>query len=322
MRLNQLLFLQKPEVLQEQQSAIEAHLNQALPGATLTFAGGPDAVPEGLAVDAVITPTLPWLPEALGRLSRYRWAHFLSAGVERIWDMPFPKEDLLLTKSSGVHGAPMSEYAIGAMLYFAKHFDRFNEQSRQKRWERCWLGELTGRTAMVLGMGHIGELVARRAQAFDMRVIGVQRTPRAHEHADEVIALDAVDGRLPEVDYLIVCLPLTPDTRHRVGQAQFQRLKRGAVLVDISRGGVVDQQALTRALDAGELRGAAVDVFEQQPLPAQSPLWNRENVLVTPHVSGTSPHYMERALEIFVRNARALEQDQPPVTPVDPAAGY
>lgn len=322
MRLSHMLFLQKPEVLQEQQGTIEAHLHKAFPDTALTFAGGPEAVPEGLEVDAVIAPTLPWLPEALARLSRYRWIHFLSAGVERIWDMPFPKDNLLLTKSSGVHGAPMSEYAIGAMLYFAKSFDRFNEQSRQKRWERCWLGELTGRTAMVLGMGHIGAQVARRAQAFDMRVIGVQRNPRAHEHADEVIALDAVDERLPEVDYLIVSLPLTADTRHQVRQPQFQRLKRGAVLVDISRGGVVDQQSLTQALDTGRLRGAAVDVFEQQPLPAESPLWNRENVLVTPHVSGTSPHYMERALEIFIRNARAMEQGQSPITPVDPVAGY
>ncbi|WP_018878738.1 D-2-hydroxyacid dehydrogenase [Thioalkalivibrio sp. ALE28] len=322
MRLSQILFLQKPEVLREQQAAIEAHLHKALPSTTLTFAAAPESVPKGLAVDAVIAPTLPWLPEALERLARYRWIHFLSAGVERIWDMPFPKEDLLLTKSSGVHGPPMSEYAIGAMLYFAKSFDRFNAQSRESRWERCWLGELTGRTAMVVGMGHIGAQVARRARAFDMRVIGVQRNPRPHEDADEVIALDAVDEHLPEVDYLVVCLPLTPDTRHQVGPSQFQYLKRGAVLVDISRGGVVDQQALTRALDAEQLRGAAVDVFEQQPLPAESPLWNRANVLVTPHVSGTSPHYMDRALEIFVRNARALVQGMDPATPVDRSAGY
>ncbi|WP_018138751.1 MULTISPECIES: D-2-hydroxyacid dehydrogenase [unclassified Thioalkalivibrio] len=322
MRLSHTLFLQKPEVLEKQQDTIEARLQQALPGTTLTFAGQPEAIPEGLEVDAVIAPTLPWLPDALDRLSRYGWVHFLSAGVEKIWDMPFPKDGLLMTKSSGVHGAPMSEYAIGAMLYFAKHFDRFNAQSREKRWERCWLGELTGRTAMVLGMGHIGTQVARRARAFDMRVIGVQRNPRPHDCADEVIALDSVEDRLPEVDDLIVCLPLTRDTRHRIGEAQFQRLQPGAVLVDISRGGVVDQQALTRALDAGHLRGAAVDVFEQQPLPAQSPLWNRENVLVTPHVSGTSPHYMERALEIFIRNARAMAQGEPPVTPVDPVAGY
>ncbi|OOC48921.1 MULTISPECIES: D-2-hydroxyacid dehydrogenase [Thioalkalivibrio] len=322
MRLSRTLFLQKPDVLRQQQGLIESRLCEAFPNTALTFAGGPDAVPEGLEVDAVIAPTLPWLPEALNRLSRYQWIHFLSAGVERIWDMPFPKDGLMMTKSSGVHGAPMSEYAIGAMLYFAKHFDRFNEQSRQKRWERSWLGELTGRTVMVLGMGHIGALVARRAQAFDMRVIGVQRNPRAHDHASEVIPLDAVEKRLSEVDYLVVCLPLTPGTHHLVAEPQLQHLKPGAVLVDISRGGVVDQRALTQALDTGHLRGAALDVFEEQPLPAGSSLWNRENVLVTPHVSGTSPHYMERALEIFVRNARALEQGHAPITPVDPAAGY
>ncbi|WP_019591373.1 D-2-hydroxyacid dehydrogenase [Thioalkalivibrio sp. ALE20] len=322
MNIRRVLLLQKADVLQGQAEAVRLHLERSLPEAEIVMAGRPDEVPRGANFDAVITPTLPWLVQALDRLGGYRWIHFLSAGVEKIWDMPFNKEGVALTRSSGVHGAPMSEYALGAMLHFAKGFDRFVEQSREHRWERAWLDELTGRAVMILGMGHIGEMVARRARAFDMRIIGVQRRPRASEAAERVISLEEADAWLGEVDYLVVCLPFTGATRHLVDAAFLARLPARAVLIDISRGGVVDDGAVVAALDAGRLRGAALDVFEEQPLPPESPLWARPDVLLTPHVSGTSPHYMERALEVFARNARALQAGQPPVTPVDPEAGY
>ncbi|WP_018936533.1 D-2-hydroxyacid dehydrogenase [Thioalkalivibrio sp. ALJ24] len=322
MNIRRILVLQKAEVLEGQAESIRRHLEHALPDAQAVMAGRPEDVPQGESFDAVIAPTLPWLAPALNRLGGYRWIHFLSAGVEKIWDMPFDRQGVILTRSSGVHGAPMSEYALGAMLHFAKGFDRFVEQSREHRWERAWLDELTGRTVMILGMGHIGEMVARRAGAFDMRIIGVQRRPRASEAAERVVALDEAGDWLGEVDYLVVCLPFTGATRHLVDAGFLARLPAHTVLIDISRGGVVDDGAVVEALDAGRLRGAALDVFEEQPLPPESPLWARPDVLLTPHVSGTSPHYMERALQVFARNARALQAGESPVTPVDPEAGY
>ena len=322
MKIQRILVLQKTEVLAGQADSIRQHLEQALPGVEIVMAGRPEEVPQGERFDAVIAPTLPWLAEALNRPGDYRWIHFLSAGVEKIWDMPFGKDDVVLTRSSGVHGAPMSEYAVGAMLYFAKGFNRFVEQSREHCWERAWLEELTGRTVMILGMGHIGEMVARRAGAFDMRVIGVQRQPRPSALAERVISLDETSAWLGQVDYLVVCLPLTSATHHLVDSAFLDRLPGHAVLINISRGGVVEDDAVVQALDAGGLRGATLDVFEQQPLPSDSLLWGRPDVLLTPHVSGTSPHYMERALELFVQNAHALQSGSTPITPVNTEAGY
>jgi phosphoglycerate dehydrogenase-like enzyme len=322
LEIRRVLFLQKVEVLEQHREGVAARLAEAFPDVHVDFASEPAEVPSGGRYDAVIAPTLPWLPEALGRLARYRWIHFLSAGVEKIWDMDFDKAAVIMTKSSGVHGQPMSEYAIGAMLYFAKQFGRFDAQARERRWERTWLDELTGRTVVVLGMGHVGSWVARRAKAFDMRVIGVQRRPRPADWADEVLGLDEVGGRLHEADYLVVCLPLTAATEGIVNAELLGCLKKGAVLVDISRGGVVQERAVIEALHSGRLKGAALDVFERQPLPPGSPLWSEANILVTPHVSGTSPHYMNRAIDIFIENARALEAGAAPLTLVDPDAGY
>lgn len=320
--VRRILFLQKAEVLEQQKGQVSRQLGQALPEACITFAGCAEEVPEGAEFDAVITPTLPWLPEALARLASYRWIHFLSAGVEKIWAMDFDKASPLMTKSSGVHGAPMSEYAIGAMLYFTKEFGRFHQQARHREWQRAWLGELTGKQLTVLGLGHIGQSLARRAKAFDMVVAGTLRQLRPLEHVDRVVSLEDIDGELATTDFLVCCLPLTDETQGLVNAELLGKLKPGAVLIDISRGGVVKGDAVIDALDAGILKGAALDVFEQQPLPDDSPLWQREDVLITPHVSGTTPHYLERALNVFVDNHRALVCGVALITPVSLEGGY
>src|SRR5690554_3225727 len=317
-----ILFLQKAEVLEQQKAQVIEQLGSALPEALITFAGSADEVPEGAEFDAVIAPTLPWLPEALARLADYRWIHFLSAGVEKIWVMDFDKTRPLMTKSSGVHGAPMSEYAIGAMLYFTKQFGRFHDQARRAEWQRTWLDELTGKQLTVLGLGHIGQSLARRAKAFDMQVVGTLKHLRPVEQVDRVVPLEEIERELARTDFLVCCLPLTDETRGLVNTELLARLKPGAVLIDISRGGVVKGEAVIQALDAGSLKGAALDVFEQQPLPANSPLWKRADVLITPHVSGTTPHYLERALGVFLSNYLAISAEDQPITYVDPKAGY
>ncbi|MDR5906844.1 D-2-hydroxyacid dehydrogenase [Franzmannia qiaohouensis] len=320
--IQRVLYLQKAEVLAQQRVLVTDTLRAALPEAELLFADSVEAVPAHAEVDVVITPTLPWLPDALARLGTYRWLHFLSAGVEKIWSMDFDKSSIWMTKSSGVHGAPMSEYAIGAMLYFTKQFGRFHDQARQALWQRSWLGELTGSQLTVLGLGHIGQSLARRAKAFDMQVVGTQRTPRAIAGVDRVVTLEEIGPELARTDFLVVCLPLTQATYGVVSDALLAQLKPGAVLVDISRGGVVNGEALLRALDSGTLKGAALDVFEQQPLPAESPLWKRSDLLITPHVSGTTPFYLERAIGVFTDNLRAYQQGKPFTTAVSIDAGY
>ncbi len=315
------LFVQEAAVLAGQREWVQGFFAQQVPQARLAFAGAVADVAEGEHFDVVIAPTLPWLAELLGRVHT-PWVHFLSAGVERIWAMPFDKRALLMTKSSGVHGAPMSEFAIGAMLFFAKQFHRFVAQSAQAQWQRVWLDELTQQHLLVLGAGHIGQMLAQRAKVFGMRTTGTARHVRDLPGFDAVLPLERVQEVLPAVDYVAVCLPFTPETEGLVDAAFLQRLKPGAVLVDISRGGVVRGDAVLQALESGHLKGAALDVFEQEPLPVESPLWRQERLLITPHVSGTTPFYLERALGIFLDNLQCLQRGQEPCTGVDVAAGY
>jgi len=319
--LSRILFLQKAAVLAQQEEKVRATLDAALPEVEVICASAPEDVSEQ-PFEAVITPTLPWLPQAMARLQGVEWVHFLSAGVEKIWDMPVDWSGLTLTKSSGIHGPQMSEYAIGALLYFAKGFDRFVEQSRTRQWQRCWLDELTGQMLMVLGGGAIGALVGERARSFGMRVIAVKRHPDPQDWADLTVDFDAARAHFGAVNALVVCVPLTDETRGMVDYTLLSALAPGAVLVDISRGGVVLGDAVADLLDVGHLRGAALDVFETQPLPETSRLWNRPDVLLTPHVSGTSPHYLDRALRVFVANALAWRAGQPMQTPVDQTARY
>ncbi len=293
----------------------------ALNGAEVVCASAPDEVPQQM-FDAVITSTLPWLPQAMARVQGCQWVHFLSAGVEKIWDQPVDWSGLTLTKSSGIHGPQMSEYAIGALLHFAKRFDSFIEFSRARQWQRFWLDELTGQTLMVLGGGSIGALIGERARTFGMRVISVKRRAETQVWADLTVDFDSARAHLGTVNALVVCVPLTDQTRGMVGSGLLSALAPGAVLVDISRGGVVQGDAVADLLDSGHLRGAALDVFETQPLPESSRLWNRPDVLVTPHVSGTSPHYLDRALQSFIDNAELWQKGLPMKTPVDQLARY
>lgn len=309
-------------MLDQQREYVTEQLNQELNKVNITFASSINEVPEGSIFDVVITPTLSWLPEALAKLADYRWIHFLSAGVEKIWAMDFDKSRPLMTKSSGVHGAPMSEYVIGAMLYFTKQFGQFHCQARRREWQRSWLDELTGKQLTVLGLGHIGQSLAKRAKAFDMVVTGTLKHQREVPQVDRVVPLEEIETELVRTDFLVCCLPLTDETRGLVDTQLLAMLKPKAVLIDISRGGVVKGESVLNSLDSGVLKGAALDVFEQQPLPPESPLWQREDVLITPHVSGTTPHYLERALDVFVANARALQAGQEPKTSVNIELGY
>lgn len=315
-QLRHVLFLQTAAVLPQQVEKVQKFFAQTFSSVELVCAGSADDIPKE-RFECVITPTLPWLPQAFEKINGCEWVHFLSAGVEKIWNMPVDWSAMTLTKSSGIHGPQMSEFAIGALLYFAKGFDRFVEQSRVRQWQRFWLDELTEKTLMVLGGGTIGKMVGERARHFGMNVISVKRQPNIQDWADETYDFITARKHLGRVNALVVCVPLTNQTLGIIGHDVLAALAPSAVLIDISRGGVVQEDAVLELLDSGHLRGAALDVFETQPLPKDSRLWNRSDVLLTPHVSGTSPHYLARALRIFFENACAWQQGQPMQTPVD-----
>lgn len=315
-------FLQKPDVIRAQQSYVEQMLKDAIPSSKLFFFSSSDEIESGTSFDVVITPTLSWLDDALEKLSGVKWIHFLSAGIEKIWDMRFCKESVLMSKSSGVHPNTISEYVLGAILYFEKRFNHFVSQSNRHEWSRFWLGELSGKRLTVLGAGAIGKKIAERAKVFGMETIGVANSVRHIDYFDKIVTLADIKGELDRVDFLVCCLPLTDETNGLIDFAFLSELKEGTVLVDVSRGGVVQGDAVLKALEKNILKGAALDVFEEQPLPADSLLWGREDILVTPHVSGTTQHYMKGAISIFVQNYYALVEHGKLKTPVNVEMGY
>lgn len=319
--LKRILFVQKREAVDGHETLIRHRLQSGLDKALIEIATSPDEIEPG-PYAAVIAPTLPWLDQVLARTGPVPWVHFLSSGVEKIWSMPIDWSNTALSRSAGIHGPQMSEYVIGALLHFTKSFDHFIEQSRNARWQRHWLDELTGRNMVILGAGAIAKAVAQRARAFDMRVTAVTRRPRDLDWADAVISVKDLRQHCGGFDAMVVCLPLTDQTQGLVDREILDRLDPGGIVVDISRGGVVVTDDMIARLNSGHLRGAALDVFPEQPLSASSPVWNRPDILVTPHVSGTSPHYLPRALDLFIENATAWFERGELVTPVDRALGY
>lgn len=320
--IERILFTQQAGVMSQQMHQVSTTLAEALPGCSVTFATKPEDVIERARFDAIIAPTLPWLPELLMRIEGTPWLHFLSAGVDKIWPMAVDWSRYQLTASQGVHAIPISEYVLGAMLHFAKRLDQFSVQSRGAVWQRTWLTELTDAKLVMVGAGSIGREIARRGRLFGMHVTPVARTGRQDPELGRILPFSELATAVATADYLVVAVPLTKETRGLVGSEILGSLKRGAVLIDVSRGGVVSEEAIVRALDQGYLRGVALDVFETEPLDTNSALWRRDNVLITPHVAGTTPRYMDRALQLFLTNAQRLQSGQPMATPVEVSREY
>jgi phosphoglycerate dehydrogenase-like enzyme len=206
---------------------------------------------------------------------------------------------IAFASSSGVHAVPLAEWSLFGILALTKGLPRLLRDKLERRWDHYPMGELTGKTVLVVGLGEIGREVARLANAFGMRVLAVRRTADAHaagpEHLPKLVA---------EADAVVVTLPLTDETRGLIGREEFARMRDGAILVNVGRGAVVDEEALVEALASGKLAGAALDVFAEEPLPASSPLWELENVLLSPHTAALSIKENERIVELFGENLR------------------
>ena len=249
---------------------------------------------------------------------RLRWFHLLSAGVEQLAFEDLKQRSIIVSNSSGIHGRQMAEQAFGMMLSVTRGLHRHWHHQHQKVWDqKVPVRELYGQTLVIVGAGHIGVEVARKARAFDMRVTGVKRTPQNLEYFDEVVGLHDLHKALAAGDFVLVLTPLTPDTFHLIGAEEFAQMKPSAVFMNYARGDVVDEAAMIDALSSGQIAGLGLDVFHQEPLPADSPLWTMDNVLLTPHTSGLSPSYTSRALDLFIANYHRYKEGKPLLTQVD-----
>lgn len=272
--------------------------------------------------EVVVSFFYDWLQKMLPEMKKLKWIHFLSAGVDTLWDWGLEKKDYIFSKSSGVHAQPISDHVMAMALYFSRELGMFEQQKRKKEWKGHPLGELQGMTMGILGMGAIGRACARKANAFGMQVVGAASRPRDMEGIEYVGGPEALEKVLRESDYLVIALPLTGKTHGLIGKKELEKMKKNAVIINIARGEIIKEPDLIECLQVGKIKGAGLDVFAEEPLPETSPLWEMENVLITPHNAGSTPYYMERALEIFLENWEAYREGKPLPTGVDLERGY
>lgn len=253
---------------------------------------------------------------------RLRLIQTIGAGVDTVLPAPDLPPSVRITNARGVHPEQMSEHALSMMLAFARQLPQTLANQQARRWQSFVPTSLSGKTCSILGMGTIGQAVAARAKQFGMRVIGIQRQPKPYSYADEILPPEQIQRAVHLADYLVVILPKTPQTTHLLDAKILAELKSDAVLINMSRGGIVDEAEVAKMLSSGLLRGAALDVFEEEPLPESSDLWMIPNLIITPHVAGLVPDYLDRVLKIFTENVRRLEDGQPLINEVDRAIGY
>jgi phosphoglycerate dehydrogenase-like enzyme len=260
--------------------------------------------------------------EALERARKLRWIQCTGAGIEHLLPGREQLRDVVVTNARGIHADVMADYTFGAMVMLQWNFPRLFREQQARRWQHRFTEPLAGKTIGVIGLGSIGREIARRGPGFGMTVLGVKRSPGPVEGVSRVVGPDRVREVLPACDFVVLVLPGTAQTRHLVGEPELRAMKRTASLINIGRGSVVDEPALVRALQGGWIAGAALDVFEQEPLPAESPLWAMENVIITPHIAGEPAGYDRRVMEIFADNLARWTKGDPLRNVVDLDRGY
>jgi phosphoglycerate dehydrogenase-like enzyme len=247
------------------------------------------------------------------------------AGVDHLLPSPDLPDHVAIAGIRGAFADEAAEHAILMMLALTRRLPELLDRQRRREWAQRPVAKLAGRTVLVLGLGEIGRRVAARASALGMRVLGVRRAsaPVAHvDRSDPCEQVGELEALLPEAEHVVVTVPLTRATRHLLDARTLALLPRGALIVHLSRGGVIDEAALLEALRSGALGGAALDVFEHEPLPPDSPFWDAPNTIVTPHVAGYGERYLETAVAALLENVRRLEAGEPLVGVIDRDAGY
>ncbi|HEX9016977.1 MAG TPA: D-2-hydroxyacid dehydrogenase [Chloroflexota bacterium] len=261
-------------------------------------------------------------PEQLALSPKLRWIHKMSTGVDRMLYPEFVQSPVVLTNAAGAHAIPIAEHVIGVMLAMVKELPKAARRQRQHQWIKEHTRELYGQTLGIVGMGHVGTAIARLAKAMSMTTLAVRRRDLPAQFVDEMVPMEQLHQMLGRSDFVVVTLPLTPSTRGMFGPEEFRAMRPGAYFINIARGQIVREDALIDALRTGKIAGAMLDVAAVEPLPAESPLWDMENVIITPHTSGHSTRVNERAMDLFCENLVRYRKGEALVNVVDKLAGY
>ena len=320
---------------------IAAWAKEALPGVRIVVAHDAAGVEAQGVPPSAVDALIPWYVfsevvepflEACGPKRRLRWVHSTFAGIDRMLFPALVEDDnITLTLTKDVYSSSLGEWVIAALMYWEKFIPRLQQQQRQHVWQRFYNEELRGKHMCVLGFGSIGQDAARKATSFGVHVVGVRRraVPEGEETrvvgpdvAERVVGADKLMEVLPESDYVVLVLPLTAETRGCFTRAHFEAMKRTAIFVNIGRGQTVDHGALYDVLAEHRIAAATVDVTDEEPLPADSKLWDLDNILISPHCANFTPAAMGDCAVHVKENLTRFAQGKPLLHLADKHLGY
>jgi len=302
---------------------------EALPEGTTLAVG--DSVEAFARTAAEATVIFSWsvsgklLESVFGMAPRVRWVHSRSAGLDTVWFPALRESSVPLTNGRGVFSQPLGEFVIGAALFFAKDFRRMVRSQQAGVWDPFDVVPLEGQTMGIVGYGDIGRAIATRAHAMGMKVLALRRRPdlsAADPLVDEVFAPERKLEMLARCDYVAAAAPLTAETRGMIGRAEFGVMKKTAVVMNVGRGPVIDEAALVQALEEGRIQGAALDVFDREPLPEGHPFYRLENLLLSPHCADHTPDWLAQAMTFFLEQFERFRTGAPLLNVVDKERGY
>ncbi len=291
------------EVQEAMRACYRAMLLERFPQLTIDVVGHHNDVGPYIAdIDILLCFSPPMADHVVRDAKKLKWIQALGTGVDNIVDLPSLGKEVLVTNVRGIHGPPVSEATIAYMLSLVRDLPRAARAQDKGQWERWPAQLLDGKTVGILGVGLIAEYLAPICKQFRMKVVGISGSPRMAPGFDRMVARHDLVKVAPELDFLVVLTPVTTETRGIIGAKVFAAMKHSAYLVNVARGGVVDEPALIKALEGGTIAGAALDVFAQEPLPATSPLWTTKNVTIFSHLGGYSLGYEDRAMPTIAGN--------------------
>lgn len=254
---------------------------------------------------------------------KLKWVQAIAAGIDRFLFPEFVSSDVILTNARGVHPAQVSDHTLAMILAFSRRLNKFMRHQTERKWNRLECDELQGKVLGITGLGAIGREIARKAKCFGMKVIAVDRdVALPPSSVDHLLRPQDLRTLLRQSDFVVLSIPLTRETEGMIGAQELSAMKTSSILINVSRGGIVQEEALVKALREGKIGGAGLDVFKEEPLPSSSELWDMENVVITPHVAGSTPHYWARVCDIFCENLRRYTSGRPLINLVNKRAGY
>lgn len=261
--------------------------------------------------------------ETLFHFPKLRWIQVMSAGIDHLPLQAMAGRGIALTNARGAHHIQMSEHILWSILTILRQGQITFRNQERKAWDpEVRIDELFGKTVCIIGAGSIGEAVAKKCRAFGMTVWGITHSVKDDLAFDRIGMVSDLTSFLGKSDIVVVIVPLTSQTFGMFNRNLFNQMKTGSYLVNVARGAVIDESALVEALKTGKIRAAALDVFVEEPLPKSSPFWEMSNVILTPHIAGRSPHYVERTFEIFTKNLAAYPDFSEMVNHIEMSKGY